>query len=62
MKRELDTSNILWMELRSPERWIQFGQILHKLDIPHKAPIFPVSETLLTQCLETVFSSAYQAP
>ena len=56
MKNELSNKNILWMELRNPEKWEQFERILSKLKVPHTMPPTPLRESQLNQCLDAVFS------
>ncbi len=56
VKKELDTKDILWVELRNEFGFRKFRDILKKLDIPHQ----DLSEDDLESKIETALGRAFQ--
>lgn len=54
-KKQLDSLNINWIELRSENGYTKFGSILQALQIEHKPLKLPLAEKQLDSILEEVF-------
>lgn len=54
-KRQLDSLNVNWVELRSENGYTKFGNVLQVLGIEHKPLSLPLSENRLDSILEDVF-------
>jgi hypothetical protein len=54
-KKQLDSLNIQWVELRNNSRFQRFASVLEKLNIPHH-PLKEYKEEMLNNIFKTIFS------